>query len=154
MGNDDGGVGKWTERLNQIAKVDDGNWTNILPKTLLLPLIAFFTSVADAIGAFFGIPINVADALGEGVGDLIDATLGGGAQIIDLSAIESAESLTEGVWAQFGPFTFVIGIGVVILAAYVIARVRSQEATSNVWFFLPFDLPDWGPFGADEEGEN
>jgi hypothetical protein len=146
----DRGVGEWTSRLQEIASVNEGSWTNVVPKTLLLPFIAFLTSVADAIGAILGIPINIADATAEAGGDLVDAVFGGSAQIIDTGAIVSANSLQEGVWAQFGPLTFTIGIGAVVAAAYIWARSRGEEETSNWFVFLP-DLP--GPFGAEEEDE-
>jgi hypothetical protein len=143
-------AGKWTERLQEIASVSEGSWTNIVPKTVLLPVIALFASLADAIGALFGIPINVADALGESIGGLVDATIGGSGDIISAGAQESIDSIGSGVWAQFGPFTFIVAIGVVIAAAYIVSVARAEEETSNFWFFLPFDVPI---LGTEEDGE-
>jgi len=146
--------GDWTGRLQDIANVSDGNWTNILPKTLLLPVIAFFASLADAIGAFFDIPINTGLALGEGIGDLIDSFLGGGANIIQSGAAESAASLGSGIWAQFGPLTYAVAIGSVVLGALIIARARSEESTSNIFPGAGgIDAPEWLPFVGAEEGE-
>lgn len=143
--------GEWTTRLQNIANVTEGSWTNIVPKSLLLPVVAFFASTADAIGALFGIPINVADATAEAAGDLVSAVFGGSALVIDTGAIVSANSLQEGVWAQFGPFTFPIAVGVVVAAAWVYARSRSEPETSDWFPWLP-DLPSF--FGAEEEGDN
>jgi len=145
----DGGVGKWTGRLQDIADVSEGSWTNVVPKSALLPVIALLTSLADLIGAAIGVPINVLDATAEAAGGLVDAIFGGSALIIDTGAIVSADSLGSGVWAQFGPFTFIVGLGVVGIAAYVFAEWRSQEETSDWLFFLP-DIPF---FGAEEEDE-
>jgi|GEM_PF-6150666 len=149
MASDDG-VGKWTSQLEAIADVQDGSWTNVLPKSALLPFIALGASLADLVGAAIGVPINVLDATAEAAGNLVEAVFGGSALIIDTGAIVSADSLGSGVWAQFGPFTFIIALGVVGLAAYLFAEWRSQEETSDWFFFLP-DLPF---FGADEEDED
>jgi hypothetical protein len=146
----DRGVGEWTSRLREIASVEGGSWTNVVPKSALLPIIALFTSVANLIGAAIGVPINVLDAVAEAAANIVEAIFGGSALIIDTGAIVSANSLQDGVWAQFGPLTFVIGLGVVGIAAYVFAEWRSQEETSDWLFFLP-DLP---VFGAAEEDED
>lgn len=147
-------MGKWTKRLESIANVSNGNWTNILPKTLLLPVIAFFASLADAIGAFFGIPINTGQALAEGAEALIGSFLGGGANIIQSGAAESAASLGSGIWAQFGPLSFAVSIGSVVLGALIIARARSEESTSNIFPGVGgIDAPEWLPFVGAEEGD-
>ncbi|MFC7026365.1 hypothetical protein ACFQJ5_16660 [Halomicroarcula sp. GCM10025324] len=146
--------GDWTGRLQSIANVSNGDWTNILPKTLLLPVIAFFASLADAIGAFFDIPINTGLALGEGIGDLIDAFLGGGANIIQSGATESSTSLASGIWAQFGPFSFAVAIGSVVIGALIISRARQEESTSNIFPGAGgIDAPEWLPFVGEEEGD-
>lgn len=143
------GVGKWTSRLKEIASVQNGSWTNVVPKSAILPVIALFASLADLIGAAIGVPISVLGAFGEGLSMVVMALTGGSGRILDAGATESAQSLTSGVWAQFGPFTFVIAIVVVTAGAYVFARARSEEETGDFFWFLP-DLP--GPLGAEEEG--
>jgi len=141
--------GKWASRLQQIASIKGGSLTNVVPKAALLPIIAALASLADLIGAIIGIPINIASAFGEGLASVATALTGGSGQILQAGATESAESLTSGVWAQFGPFTFPLAVGIIALTAYIFARARSEEETGDFFWFLP-DLP--GPLGAEEEG--
>jgi len=141
---------KWLNKLNEIASTDSNSLEDVVPKALLLPVIAFATSLADTIGAAFGIPIATFDGISESLKTLIDGIFAGPGRILDSGAEESAQALSEGVWAQFGPFTFIIAVAVVVGAALLLARAREQPATGNVIALLPFDVPF---LGADEEGE-
>ncbi|WP_338740377.1 hypothetical protein [Haloplanus salilacus] len=145
------GPGKWSSRLEKIANIEGGSLTNVVPKAALLPIIAALASLADLVGAVLGIPINIASAFGEGLASVATALTGGSGQILQAGATESAESLTSGVWAQFGPFTFPLAVGIIAVTAYIFAQGRSQEETGNFFWFIP-DLP--GPLGAEEEDED
>lgn len=145
------GAGKWTERLREIASIEGGSLTNVVPKAAILPVIALLSSLAELIGAILGIPINIAGAFGEGLASVATALTGGSGRILSAGATQSAESLGSGVWAQFGPLTFPLAVLVITATAYIFAQGRSQEETGNFFWFVP-DLP--GPFGAEEEDED
>lgn len=139
-------------RLRSIASIRGTSLENVVAKALLLPIVAFLAGIADIATALTGIPVAIGDALGVNLADLVDSTIGGGAQVIGAGAAESAQSLTQGVWSQFGPFTLVIAVVVVGGTAYVAARVRSVDETGNFGIvgFLPTDIPI---FGQDEDEE-
>lgn len=139
-------------RLRNIASIRGTSLENVVPKALLLPVIALFAGIGDIIDALTGIPVVVGNALGVNIADLVGATIGGGATVIDTGATVSARSLAEGVWAQFGPFSIVIAVVAVGGAAYVAASIRSIDQTGNfgVVGFLPGDIPF---FGQDEDEE-
>ncbi|MBV0925020.1 hypothetical protein KTS45_12515 [Halomicroarcula limicola] len=141
---------KWINKLNDIASTEGSSLTNVVPKAMLLPVIAFFTSAANAIGAAFNVPIATFDGFSAGVGELTSGLLEGPGQILSAGATESAQSLSQGVWAQFGPLTFPIAVGVVVLAAIVVARARENPATGNFLPGVPFDVPF---IGTEEEGD-
>lgn len=131
----------WIAKLRSIASVESNSLEDVVPKAFLLPVIALFASLAEAIGAFFGVPIAVFDAISQSVDALISGFFGGPARILDAGALESARSLTSGVWAQFGPFTFVIAVAVVLAAAFMIARFTAEEETGNLIPGIPADFP-------------
>jgi hypothetical protein len=81
---------------------------------------------------------------------LIEGFVESPGDILIAGAEESSRSLAEGVWAQFGPFTFLIAVGVVIGAAMLVARSREEEETSNFIPGLPGGL-DVPIIGTDEE---
>jgi hypothetical protein len=140
--------GKWITKLKNIGSVEGGGLKNTIPKAMLLPIIAFFTSMADAIGSLFGVPIATFDGFAEGVQVLISGFLEAPGQILIAGGQESARSLTQGVWAQFGPLTYIIAVGVVGGAAYLAAQAREEEATGNFVPGIPFDVPY---LGTEEE---
>lgn len=141
------GQDSYIERLRSVSSINDGSVANVVPKAMLIPVVAFFTSLANAIGAAFGVPIATFDGLAKGAQELIRGLFGVGS-ILDAGATASAQSFTSGPWAQFGPFSFVIAVGVVGLAALVLARARENPSTGNVVAYLPFDVPF---IGTDEE---
>jgi len=147
-GGSGGGDDGWIERMKEISSVEGGSLTNVVPKALLLPVIAFFSSMADAIGSAFAVPIQTFRGFADGLGVLITGLLEPPGEILAAAGAESARSLTGGVWAQFGPFTYVIGTGVVLGAAYAVARYRAEDETSNFMPALPFDVP---VFGTEED---
>lgn len=145
---DDGAV----SRLRSVASIRGGSLENVIAKSLLLPVVAFFAGIADIATTLTGVPVAIGEALGVNLADLVDATIGGGARVVGAGASQSAQSLTQGVWSQFGPATLVIAVGVVGGAAYVAARIRSVDETGNFGIvgFLPSDIPI---FGQDEDEE-
>ncbi|MEA5387240.1 hypothetical protein VB779_09370 [Haloarculaceae archaeon H-GB11] len=142
---------KWIGKLENIADTDSDGLTNVVPKAMLLPVMAFMASLADAIGAAFGVPIATFEGFSDAVDVLIEGFVAAPGGILKAGADQSASSLTSGVWAQFGPFTFVIAAGVVVLAALVVARVRDEPETGNFLVGLPFDVP---LFGTEEDDED
>ena len=140
--------GKWIQKLKEISAVEGSGLKNTIPKAMLLPIVAFFASSADAIGSFFAVPIATFEGFAEGVDVLIGGFLEAPGRILIQGGQESARALTQGVWAQFGPFTFIIAVGVVGGAAYVAAQARHEEATGNLFPSIPFDVPF---LGTEEE---
>lgn len=139
---------RYIEMLRNVSSVSSTRLEDVVPKALLIPVVVFFTKLGEAIAAFLGVPISITSALAEQGGNLVDSLLGGPARILDAGAMESARSLTSGVWAQFGPFTFIIAVIVLVGAAFVVSRWTNDRDTGNVVPLIPFDLP---VIGNDEE---
>jgi hypothetical protein len=134
-------MGRWIDKLQNIASVDSGSLEDVVPKALLLPVIAAFTSMADAIGAFFGVPISIFESIGESLDILIDGLFSQPGRILAAGGAETASSLQQGVWAQFGPLTYPIAVGVIVLSAYIVASYTAEEETGNLIPGLPMDVP-------------
>ncbi|WP_231183506.1 hypothetical protein [Haladaptatus sp. DYF46] len=134
-------MGRWIQKLNNIADVDGGTLENVVPKALLLPVIAVFYSIADLVGAFVDVPIAIFDSFAEGAGILIGGFLEPPGKILSAGGQQSAYTLQNGVWAQFGPFTYIIAVGVVVGGAFVVARYTAEEETGNLVPGIPFDVP-------------
>lgn len=139
---------RYIEMLRNVSSVSSSSLENVVPKALLIPIVVFFTKLGETIAAFLGVPISITSALGEQGGNLVASLIGGPARILDAGAAESAESLTGGVWAQFGPFAFVVAVAVLVGAAFLVSYWTNDEDTGNVIPLIPFDLP---LIGNDEE---
>lgn len=136
--------------IRELASTDRGGLKNIIALMFLLPLYEFFRSSADAVEAIFNVPISILSALADSFGGLIGALFGGSANIIDAGAMESTRALTTGIWAQFGPFTFVVAVGVVLLTSYMIMLYAKEEETGDLG--IPFNTTDIPLIGSDEDG--
>jgi len=139
---------RYIEMLRNVSSVPSTSLEDVVPKALLIPVVVFFTKLGEAIAAFLGVPISITSSLAEQGGNLVDALIGGPSRILDSGAAESARSLTTGVWAQFGPFTFVVAVLVLVGAAFVVSAWTSDESTGNLIPLIPFDIP---VIGNDEE---
>jgi hypothetical protein len=136
--------------IRELASTDRGGLKNILALMFLLPIYEFFRSSADAVQAIFNVPISMLTALADAFGGLIQAIFGGSANIINAGAMESTRSLTQGIWAQFGPFTFTVAVAVVLLTAYMVTMYAKEEETGDLP--IPYSTTDIPLIGSDEDG--
>lgn len=101
--------------------------------------------IQNAAGSLIVRPL---DQLATSIAALVAGIVGGAADFAGAGFAAAAQSVGPGGVFNLGPFTpalVVVGIGV---TAYVVAVIRSEEATSNVFFFLPTDIP---LIGTDED---
>lgn len=143
MATDDGGT-DYIERLNDLASVDTDSLSQSVTKLVLLPIVAFFGSMATAIEAGADVVILPLRALAEGAAGVLDGLLGGGGDIIDAGAQASAAGTDV-----FGILAYPIGIAIVLGGAYLLAAYLSEEETSDL---LPFTFTDIPGLGTEEDG--
>ncbi len=132
-------------RLKQLASIRNTSIEGVVTKAIVLPIIAFFDQISQVIAAIFGLITEPLGVAGVALGDLVDALIGGAANIIGVGATASAQG-TE----PFGILGFIVGIAVVGGGAYVAMLVFSTEETADspLTAFTGIDLPF---VGADEE---
>ncbi|GGN92274.1 hypothetical protein [Haloarcula pellucida] len=112
------------------------------------------TAIASGILTLADVFIIPTQSFIGAVGDLITATFGGAARIINFGAIASAISIGPGgLFAS--PLSFVFAIGIVLLALYVVLAYISEEDTTNFFPLIGtgFDVPTPGFIDAEEEEE-
>lgn len=115
--------------------------------------LAIGTAIASGILTVADVVIIPLTALTNAAGDLVNAIFGGSAQIIQFGALASAISIGPNGLFNLGPFSFVLGVGVVLLALYVVTAYLSEDATGNFVPGIPFDIPTPGFLGPEEEEE-
>jgi hypothetical protein len=143
MAPDDGGT-DYISRLNDLASVDTDNLSQSVTKLVLLPIVAFFGSMAAAVEAGADVVILPLRALAEGAAGVLDGLLGGGGDIIEAGAQATAAGTDV-----FGILAYPIGIAIVLAGAYLLAAYLSEEETSDL---LPFTTTDIPFLGSEEEG--
>ena len=116
-------------------------------------LLAFGTAIASGVLTIADVVIVPIQTLTGAVGQLIDATFGGAAMIVDFGAISTALSIGPGGMFNLGPFSFALGIGAVLLGLYVVTAYLSEDATGNFVPGIPFDIPTPGFGGPEEDDE-
>ena len=112
------------------------------------------SALASGILTLADVFIIPAQSFLNAIGDLIDAVFGGAAQIINFGAIASALSIGPGgLFAS--PISFVLGIGIVLLALYLVLAYVSEEDTTNFFPLIGtgWDVPTPGFTDAEEEEE-
>lgn len=117
---------------------------------------AFFavgTAIASGILTIADVVIIPLQALTAAVGSLIAAIFGGAASIINLGAIASALSIGPG--GRFAsPISYILAIGIVLGALYLVRAYTSEEPTSNFFPGVPFDPPTPGLLDPEEDDED
>lgn len=136
------------DRLENLASIKRGPPGPLLVTSLLLPVITFLDRVALGIGTILDVFIVPVRAVINGVGHLMLSILLGAADIVAAGAGTSAESLRVGILTALGPLTFPIGVGTILLTAYLMEAYLSQEPTSD---FIPFTFTDFPFVGAEED---
>lgn len=136
-------------KLRQLAATDTSGFRNVLALMFFLPLYEFFSSSADAIAAIFSVPIRMLESFSTGIASLTATLLGAPEIVLEAGATESARSLTTGIWAQFGPFSLTVAVGVMLSTGYLISWYLEQEQTGNL---VPWSFSDVPLIGSDEDG--
>jgi hypothetical protein len=133
----------WIDRLKGLSNIGDQTLGSSFTKLLLLPIAAFFISLADLVEAGFSILVNPLSALGINVGELIDNLVGGSAQLLGTGVQVSGGDLNI-----FGIAAFPLSFAIVAVVLFMLGWVLSQEDTSNL---LPFTRADLPILGAEED---
>ncbi|ELZ23498.1 hypothetical protein C475_14533 [Halosimplex carlsbadense 2-9-1] len=115
-------------------------------------LFAGGSAVASGVLTLADLIIIPMTALGNSLGAMIEATFGGAAQIINISALATALSIGPGGMFNLGPLTFALGFAAVLVGLYLLNWYVSLDRTGNLWPGLPFDIP-WIGDGPEEEQE-
>lgn len=116
-------------------------------------LFAFGAALSSGIVTIADVIIVPLSTLINQSGRLLESIIGGAAQIIDIGALTSALSIAPGARFDVGPVTFVLAIGVVLLAMYLIVNYLSLPETGNFSIAIPFDIPTPGFLGPEEDNE-
>lgn len=135
--------------LKSLATIQGEGLGQVMGRAIVLPITTFLASLAGLIVSIFNVPILTLGSLGEGIGGVIGSLFGSVSLILERSGQVSAGNLEI-----FGILAFVVGLGVVLLGAYLFAQYTEQEETSNFFPFIGGDIPSWIPgIGKSEEGE-
>lgn len=133
----------WITRVENIR--GDGGLAGTIEKVLLLPVVAFFLQLANALEAILNVVIVPTQALAAGIGDFLGSLFGGVAQVLSAGAAGSAQNVQE--WFVL---SFPVAMGVVIAVAMIMAWYTDQNYTSDL---IPFTSTDIPLIGNDEESE-
>lgn len=106
--------------------------------------IEFWGAIADTII----VPLS---RMGPLLAGILDAFIGGAAQIVGQGAVTSARSLVPGSFFAAGPLTFAEGIAAAGLGLLVMAWILGRGPTSDT---IPFSFTDIPFLGVDEEEED
>jgi len=139
----------WIERLNELEDTvggeGDSSLVNVVERVLLLPLIAFFLQLANALEAILDVFIVPTNELIDGSTQFLTATFDGVENIIQSGAEASAGGV-EG----FGLVGFPLAQAVVLLGGAVIALFLLLGPTGDT---APFTFTDIPFVGTEEEDE-
>jgi hypothetical protein len=149
-----GGAGGGRIRRLFARAADAGSLGAVIFRGIGAILFAIGTAIASGVltvADVFIIPLN---ALAGAAGDLVTSLFGGAASIINLGAIATALSIGPGGRFNLGPFTFLLGIGAVLLGFFALGQFLAEDETGNFVPGIPFDVPT--PFfgGPEEEDDD
>ena len=125
-----------------------GNLGTLLQGALFGTLVSVFTGGVNLIQSIVGLVTSPLDSLGEATTATIDALIVDPLSIVSESAAASASGIAE----QFGPFAFLVGIGVLLGGFWLIIQFLEEPETSDT-FVVP-GLPDLPFVGVTEDGED
>ena len=147
------GSGSPRDVLSGIVSFISGGGTlgNLLSGFIFGTMASIFLGIGqiiDAVATFLATPFIEG---GQAIGALITGLFEAPATILERTGFASAEAIA----AQFGWLAYPIGVGMVLLALYMIVQYLEQRETGDTFPGLPFDTPDIGPLeiGVTEEGE-
>lgn len=144
MATPDGGGTDYIERLRGLASISTDSLSQSVTKLVLVPIAAFFFSLAAAIEAGANVIILPLQSFAAGVANFLDGLLGGAGDIVGSGAASSAAGTDV-----FGILAFPVGIAVTLAGAYIFAAYLSEEDTADLLPFTNTDLPVLG----NEDGE-
>lgn len=124
-----------------------GDLGTLLQGALFGTLVSVFTGGINLIQSVVGLVTSPIDSLGEATSASVDALIVEPLSIISSSAAASASAIAD----QFGPFAFLVGVGVLLGGFWLVIQFLQEEETSDT-FVVP-GLPDLPFVGVTEEGE-
>ena len=107
-----------------------------------------FSLFADAMRRLFTEPLN---AMATGIGGLMDAIIGGAADIVQTGAVTTQQALLPGSPWAVGPLTFAFGVLAMGAGWYAFAWLLARASTSDT---IPFTATDLPLIGAEEEDDD
>ena len=125
----------------------DGTLGTLLQGAIFGTLVSVFTGGVNLIQSIVGLITAPIDSLGEATEATIDATIIEPLSIISEGAAASAESIAN----QFGPFAFLVGLGVLLVGFWLIIQFLQEDETSDT--FVAPGFPDIPFVGVDEEND-
>lgn len=130
----------------------DGTLGALLQGAIFGTLYSVFTGGINLIQSIAGLVTAPIDSLGEATTATIDAVIIEPLAIIVAGAQASASSIAE----QFGPFAFLVAIGIVLAGFWIVIQYLEEDETSDTFIVPGFpDIPAIGPLdtGVDEEDD-
>jgi len=133
----------WISKLNDLSQVND--LESAFTRLLLLPIAAVFVQLSNAVEAVSNVIILPVRQFGESLIDVVDAIIGGPADIVEAGVAASVGDVNV-----FGIGGFPVALMVVFLGAFIISWYLGRDESSN---FIPFSFTDLPFVGVDEDAE-
>ena len=119
-----------------------------LVTAFLLPVVAFFMSLANVAQALLSPFIDLPNALVNGIVTFIGSLFGTG-DTFGLSDLFSTAARMSGQEISiFGVFSLPAGVAIILASGAMVAYYLEQESTSDL---IPFSFTDFPLLGANEE---
>jgi hypothetical protein len=96
-------------------------------------LLSFVYAVSNGILTLGDGLFSTLGAITDGLSMFIMGTIGAGVGVVDAGGTAAETSFLEGTAAYLGPLAFPVGVGVVVIAIYIVAR-GYQEFSPLQWF--------------------
>lgn len=143
----------WVEELEAAARKTEEGWIDfpsLVLRLVFIPIVAVALGMADAVFSLFGIVESVAIGLGTGLQSFISTFFQSMAEFIGGSVGTALVQFETGLWSQLGPLQVLVAVATVMGSFWIVAQVRNQEVTSNLFPGVGFDLLGFGDEGEDE----
>ena len=132
-----------TNWISEVEDIRGSNLSSTIEKLLLLPVLALFLQLANALEAIFNVFIVPISALIDGIAQFIGSLFGGISQVIGAGAAGTAQNVQ-----QWFVLSLPVAVGVILLIAMMVAWYTDQDYTSDLIQFTSTDVPF---VGNDEE---
>ena len=124
-----------------------GDLGTLLQGAIFGTLVSVATGGINLVQSIVGLAVAPVDSLATATTAAVDAVIVEPLGIIAETAGVSATAIGD----QFGPFAFLVGLGVVLIGMYAVTQYLQEEETSDV-SIVP-GVPDLPFIGVTEEGE-